>query len=70
MSYQQFKGASGLQQRWQELPPASQPLDRVSVGITDMGGGAPGKRDVLTVIDHFSRYVNYYPITSRTAEYN
>ncbi len=33
-----------------------------------MGGGAPGKRYVLTVIDHFSRYINYYPITSRTAE--
>ncbi len=55
MSCQQIKEVSGLQQRWQELPPARQPLDRVSIDITDMGGGAPGKRHVLTVIDHFSR---------------
>ncbi len=33
-----------------------------------MGGGAPGERYVLTVIDHFSRYVNYCPIASRTAD--
>ncbi len=65
---QQFKSASGLQQPWQELPPVNQPMERISIDITDMGSGALGHRHVLTVVDHFSRFVNFYPLTSRTAE--
>ena len=51
---QQFKTVAGLQQQWQELPPAQQRLERISIDITDMSTGAQGKRYVLTVIDHFS----------------
>ncbi len=65
---QQFKAASGLQQQWQELPPVNQPMERVSTDVTDMGSGALGYRYVLTVIDHISRFVNFYPLTARTAE--
>ncbi len=65
---QQFKTARGLQQRWQELPPVDHPLERVSVEVTDMDGGAPGHRYVLTIIDHFSQFVNYHPLKARTSE--
>ncbi len=64
---QQFKAAQGLQQPWRELPPANQPLERISIDTTDMGGGAPGRRYVLTVIEHFSRFVNFYPMNTRTS---
>ncbi len=65
---QQLKMSSGLQQQWQELPPADQPIERVSIDITEMGSGAIGQKYVLTVIDHISRFVNFYPISTRTAE--
>ena len=65
---QQFKAARGLQQQWQELPSVEQPMDRVSIDVTDMGNATPGSRYVLTVIDHFSRFVNFYPLTSRTSD--
>ncbi len=55
---QQLKMNSGLQQQWQELPPVDQPMERVSIDITEMGGGAIGQKYVLTVIDHFSQFVN------------
>ncbi len=64
---QQLKAAQGLQQPWQELPPANQPMERICIDTTDMGGGAPGRRYVLTVIDHFSRSVNFYPMNTRTS---
>ncbi len=64
---QQFKAAQGLQQPWQELPPANQLLERINIDTTDMGGGAPGRRYVLTVIDHFSQFVNFYPMNTRTS---
>ncbi len=60
--------SSGLQQQWQELPPVDQPMERVSIGITEMGSGAIGQKYVLTVIDHFSRLVNLYPMSTRMAE--
>ncbi len=43
-------------------------MERVSIDITEMGSGAIGKKYVLTVIDHFSRFVNLYPMLARTAE--
>ncbi len=33
-----------------------------------MGSGAIGQKYVLTVIDHFSQFVNLYPMSTRTAE--
>ncbi len=65
---QQLKASSGLQQQWQELPPVDQPMERVSIDITEMGSGAVGQKYVLTVIDHFSHFVNSYPMSARTVE--
>ncbi len=55
---QQFKAGNALQQQWQELPPVNQPLERITIDLTEMGSGALGHKYVLTVIDHFSRFVN------------
>ncbi len=55
---QQSKAAQGLQQPWQELPPANQPMERISIDTTDMGGEAPSRHYVLTVIDHFSLLIS------------
>ncbi len=65
---QQLKTSSGLQQQWQELTLVDQPMERVSIDVTEMGSGAIGQKYVLTVIDHFFRFVNLYPMSSRTAE--
>lgn len=56
---QQLKAAQGLQQPWQELPPVDQPMERVSVDITDMGNGAMGHKYVFTIIDNFSRFADF-----------
>ncbi len=65
---QQFKSTPGLQQPWQELPPVTQPMERISIDVTDMGGGVVGQRYFLTVIEHYSRFVTFYPRKSRTTE--
>ncbi len=65
---QQFKAGNALQQQRQELPPVNQPLEKISIDLTEMGSGAPGHKYVLTVIDHFSRFVNLYPMSTRTAD--
>ncbi len=68
MSCQQLKISRGLQEQWQELPPVNQLMERVSIDITDMGSGTTSHRYVLTVIDNFSRFVNFNPMSTRTAE--
>ncbi len=65
---QQFKAGNTLQQQSQELPPVNQPLERISTDLTEIGSGALGHKYVLTVIDHFSRFVNLYPMSTRTAD--
>ncbi len=65
---QQFKNTPGLQQPWQELPPVTQPMERLSIDVTDMGGGVVGQRYVLTVIDHYLRFVTFCPLKSRTTK--
>lgn len=65
---QQTKSASALQRQWQELPPVHQPLERVSIDITEMTPARGGHRYVLTIIDHFSRYVKLIKLRSRQAE--
>ncbi len=57
---QQLKTSSRLQQQWQELPPVDPAMERVNIDITEMGSGSIGQKYVLTVIDHFSRFVNLY----------
>ncbi len=58
LTCQQLKMTSGLHQQWQELRPVDQPMERVSIDITEMGSGAISQNYVLTIIDHFSRFVN------------
>ncbi len=65
---QQINASIGLQQQCQEIPPVNQPMERVNIDITDMGSGTTSHSYVLTVIDHFSRFVNFYPMSTRTAE--
>ncbi len=44
ITYQRFKGESGLQQKWKELPHVSKPLERVGIDLTDMVAGSHGFR--------------------------
>ncbi len=43
-------------------------MERVSIDVTEIGSGAIGQKYVLKIIDHFSRFVNLYPMSTRTAE--
>lgn len=65
MTCQQHRGNLGLQQPWQELPTVNNPLERISLDLTDMHDGAGGYRYVLTVVDHFSRFVKFYKLRSK-----
>ena len=62
---QRYKSHPGLQQPWRELPPVGQPLDRVGIDLTDMIAGAQGYRYVMTVVDHYSRFVKFYPLKTK-----
>ena len=59
---QQTRGGAGLQQEWQELPPVDRPLERVGLDLIDMVASSQGHRYVLTVIDHYSRYLKLYTL--------
>ena len=65
---QQSKSSQGLQQQWQELPAVSKPLERLGVDLTDMTSGIKGYRYVFTIIDHYSRYVKFYPLPNKTSD--
>ncbi len=65
---QQFKAENTLQHQWQELPPVNQPLERVSIDLTELESGALGHKYVLIVIDHFSLFVNLFPMSTRTVD--
>ena len=65
---QVHKDSPSLQQKFQELPPVHKPLERISIDLTDMLSGANGYRYVPTVIDHYSRFVKFYPLRSKTTE--
>ena len=67
-SCQEFKEGRHLRRRWQELPPAEKPLDRISVDLTDLTNGYQGYRYVLTVMCHYSRFVAFYPLRNKTSE--
>ena len=64
----QYKETTGLQQKWQGLSEIKKPLERVSVDLTDMHAGIYGYRYVLTVIDHYSRFVNFYKLKTKSAQ--
>lgn len=65
---QVHKDSPSLRQKFQELPPVHKPLERISIDLTDMVSGANGYRYVLTIIDHYSRYVKFYPLRNKTTE--
>ncbi len=65
---QQCKATPGLQQPWRELPAVNKPLERISIDITEMVNDSKGYKYVLTVIDHYSRYVKFLKLRTRTAE--
>ena len=68
LTCQQAKSATGLQRQWRELPPVQQPLERISIDITEMTAARGGHRYVLTIVDHFSRFVKLTKLRSRQAE--
>ena len=65
---QKHKASRGLQQKFQELPAVIKPLERISIDLTDMYSGENNYRYVLTVVDHYSRYVKYYPLRSKSTD--
>ncbi len=64
ISCQRFKGSTGLQQPFKKLPSVGKPLERIGTDLTDMTAGSQGYRYVLSVVDHFRRYV-FYPLKSK-----
>ncbi len=61
---QRFKG-KGLQQPWRELPSVGKPFERVGIDLTDIIAGSQGYRYVFTIVDHYSRFVKFYPLKSK-----
>ncbi len=61
---QRYKGNLRLQQQWQEMPLVNKPLERI-VDITDMVARPQGFRYVLTVVDHYSHFVKFFPLKSK-----
>ena len=45
----------------------TRPLERIAIDLTDLTAGSDGYRYCLSVIDHFSRYVKFYPLKGKTA---
>ena len=67
ISCQQFKSGSALSYQYQELPEVNRPLQRIAIDLTDMVSGQDGYRYILTIIDHFSRYLKVFPLKSKQA---
>ncbi len=67
---QRFKGDKGLQQPWKELPAVGKPLERIGTDLTDMVAGAHGYRYSLTIVDHYSRYVKFFPVKTKNTTHN
>lgn len=68
LNCQKFKHNKGLSQPYKELPIVSQPLERIAIDLTDMTNGQDGHRYILTVIDHYSRFVKFYPLKTKYAQ--
>ena len=50
------------------IPAVSNPLERVGVDLIEMTPSYEGNKYILTVIDHFSRYVSAYPLPNKTCQ--
>ncbi len=65
---QRFKGHTGLQQLWKELPYVSKPMERTGIDLTDIVAVAHGFHYVMTVVDHYSRFVKFYPLKTKQTQ--
>lgn len=65
---QRFKHVKGMSQPYKELPIVSEPLERIAIDLTDMTNGQDGHRYILTVIDHYSRLVKFFPLKTKQAQ--
>ncbi len=66
---QRFKRSSDLQQQWKELPSVNKPLERIGIDLTDITSGVQGYRYVLTVVDHYSRFVRFFPLKTKHTQH-
>lgn len=51
-----------------EFPPVSYPMERVGVDLIGLPTSYSGNQYILTVIDHFSKYVSAYPLPDKSAD--
>ncbi len=58
---QRFRGETGLQRQWKELPPVSKSLERVGIDLPDMVACNHSYSHALTVVDYCSRFVRFFP---------
>ncbi|MEL6803794.1 MAG: DDE-type integrase/transposase/recombinase, partial [Bacteroidota bacterium] len=65
---QQVKTDGALKSEFRELPPVTQPLARIGIDVTDMGGGQNGYRYILTIIDHYSRFVRLRAMRQKSTD--
>ena len=65
---QYAKATPGLSRKVNSLPAVDAPLERIGMDITDMREGSRGRRYVLTLIDHYSRFCTFYSLRNKTAE--
>ena len=49
------------------MPIVEQPLQRIAIDLTDTTSGKDGHRYILTIIDHFSCFVKFYPLKTKQA---
>ena len=64
-SCQQCKIGKSLSYEYSELPEVTRPLERIAIDIVDLVSGQDGYRYTLTVIDHHSRFVQFYQLRTK-----
>ena len=67
ISCQKFKPGIALQHPYKSFPVVTKPLERVAIDLTDLHSGKDGYRYVLTLIDHYSRFVRFFPLKGKHA---
>lgn len=65
---QRRKGRAGRRAPLATMPEVSQPIERVSVDLIDLMGSTGGNRYVLSIIDHFTRYLQIIPLPNKEAQ--
>ena len=63
----QYKTGGQLHRQVQNIPEVNNPLDRIAIDLIDLYSSNEGYRYVLTVIDHYSRFVKFYPLKNKSA---